>query len=316
MKQAKALVLFSGGLDSMLAAKILEAQGIGVTLACFESYFFSCMSAKKAADEIGLPLRAVDISKEQLEIVKHPRFGRGGAVNPCIDCHLLMLAAAKKIMEAEGFDFVATGEVLGERPMSQNKLSLDIVERESGLAGKLLRPLSAKLLPETVAETKGLVDRSKLGGISGRSRQPQLELAKQFGINDIPQPAGGCILTETDYGQRLKKLIQASQDFDGSDAQILRHCRPIWEGKLLFAVARHQADCAALKGLTKPGDLIFEPQNFPGPIVLARNFGATAGQEEIEPIGKKYLLQYSKKIPQNPDILTTSIKNSGLDLFL
>jgi tRNA U34 2-thiouridine synthase MnmA/TrmU len=302
-KKVRALVLMSGGLDSMLAAKILEQQGIEVTPVCFESHFFGRKNALKAAQAIGMDLRAVDISGPHLEIVKHPRYGHGGAVNPCIDCHLLMLKTAKAIMDDEGYDFVATGEVLGERPMSQNKLSLDIVERESGLAGLLLRPLSAKLMPSTFAEIKGLVDRSKLYDISGRSREPQMRLARKFGITHIPQPGGGCILTEDEYGRRLKKLIEANPDFDGSDAQILRRCRPIWESRLLFAVARNKEECAALKSLAKSGDYLIEPQNFSGPVVLARNFGSPAKQGQIEESGKKHLLRYSKKVPQGPEIL-------------
>ena len=302
MRKTKALALFSGGLDSMLAAKILEAQGIAAVLICFESYFFSCAAARDSAAAIGMELRVEDISRPHLEIVRNPAHGYGGAINPCIDCHLLMLKTAKAIMDKEGFDFVATGEVLGERPMSQNGQSLAVLERESGLSGILLRPLSAKLLPETAPETNGLVDRGRLCDISGRSRRPQMEMAKQFGIIDIPQPGGGCIPTETDYGQRLRKLISIEPDFNGSDAKILQHCRPIWEGDVLFAVARNQADCAALENLTKPGDFMFAPQNFPGPIVLARNFGPTICQEEIKAAGKKYILQYSKKAPQNPEI--------------
>ena len=308
MKNAKALVLMSGGLDSMLAAKILAGLGIEVTPVCFESYFFSCQNALKATQLIGMELRVEDISQPHLEIVKKPHYGHGGAINPCIDCHLLMLKTAKEIMDAEGFDFVATGEVLGERPMSQNKLSLDIVERESGLAGILLRPLSAKLLPVTIEEKNGLVDRNQLYDISGRSRKIQMELAQKFGITDIPQPGGGCVLTETEFGQRMKKMISANPDIDGSDAQVMRHCRPIWEGKLLIAVARNKEDCAALARLVKKGDMLFEPKNFPGPIALARNFGAETKKEAIEAFGKKYLLQYSKKLPETPEISVTIIE--------
>ncbi|MFZ3073845.1 MAG: hypothetical protein WA093_01800 [Minisyncoccales bacterium] len=307
MKKAKALALFSGGLDSILAVKILEAQGTEVAPICFISYFFSSMNAQKAAFAIGMRLRVEDISVPHLEVVRNPVHGYGGAINPCIDCHLLMLKTAKAIMDKEGFDFVATGEVLGERPMSQNRQSLVTVERESGLSGILLRPLSAKLLPETAPETNGLVDRGRLYDISGRSRRPQMEIAKQFGIIDIPQPGGGCILTETDYRQRLRKLISIKPGFDGSDAKVLQNCRPIWEGDVLFAVARNQTDCAALKGLIKFGDFLFEPQNFPGPIVLARNFGAAACQDEIKAAGKKYILQYSKKALQNPEITVVKI---------
>lgn len=301
--RARALVLMSGGLDSILAAKILAAQGIEVSLVCFESYFFGCKDALAAARAIDMDLRAVDISAPHLEIVKNPRYGHGGAVNPCVDCHLLMLKTAKTIMDAEGYDFVATGEVLGERPMSQNKMSLDIVEQKSGLAGLLLRPLCAKLMPPTIAETEGLVNRDKLYGISGRSRAPQLRLAEEFAIKDIPQPGGGCILTEGDYGRKLKKLMEINPDFDGSDARILRHCRLVWEGKRLFAIARDRNDCAMLKELAKAGDFLLEPKNFPGPAVLARNFGELANQDEMEKRCQDYILCHSKKIPPRPEFL-------------
>jgi len=298
----RALVLMSGGLDSMLAAKILGGLGVQVTPICFESYFFSYKKAAKASQEIGLELRVEDFSKIHLEIVKHPRFGHGAAINPCIDCHLLMLKTAKGIMEREGYDFIATGEVLGERPMSQNRQSLDTIEREAGLTGYLLRPLSAKLLPATIAETEGKIDRERLYDISGRARTVQLKLAKEFGITDIPQPGGGCLLTETDYGQKLRALMAVKPDFDGLDAQLLRHCRPLWTDKILIAVARDYNECVALTGLAKAGDLLLEPVNFPGPVVVVRDFGGRASKGELISLGKKYLLQYSKKVPVNPEV--------------
>ncbi len=305
-KKTKALVLMSGGLDSILAAKVLDEQGIEITLICFESCFFSCAAAKKAARQIGMPLRVEDISEIHLDIVKNPSYGHGAGMNPCIDCHLLMLKRAKRIMEGEGYDFIATGEVLGERPMSQNRQSLDIVEKAAGLAGELLRPLSAKLMPVTLAEIDGRVERQKLYGISGRKRAPQYELAKYFGINDIPQPGGGCILTDPEYGKRMKKLVLVKPDFDACDAQILRYCRPIWEESMFFAVARDKDDCGALAGLVKAGDLFFEPVNFSGPVVVARNFGKEKAEERAIESGRKYLLQYSKNVPAAPEI---KIKN-------
>ena len=296
----------------MLACKVLERLGIETTPICFESYFFNCAKARAAARALGVDLRVEDFSKEHLEIVRKPAHGRGAGVNPCIDCHLLMLKTAKKIMERERFDFIATGEVLGQRSMSQNKLSLEIIERESGLTGKLLRPLSAKLLPETEIEKSGLVDRSRLGDISGRSRQKQLAMAAEFGVKDIPQPAGGCILTEVEYGRHLRELAAIAPDFDANDARILRQGRIFWEGGLLIAVARDQNECAALKNLAKTGDLVFEPQNFPGPAVLLRNFGQASQVsqgETLRHLGERYVLRFSKKIPLHPEI---SAKNKLL----
>jgi tRNA U34 2-thiouridine synthase MnmA/TrmU/8-oxo-dGTP pyrophosphatase MutT (NUDIX family) len=295
-KTAKALILMSGGLDSMLAAKLLMAQGVEVTLLCFKSYFFGCDAAKKAAAQLGLSLRVVDFSDDQFEVVKKPKYGRGGAINPCIDCHLLMIQKAGEIMEKEGFDFVATGEVLEERPLSQNKRSLDLIEQRSGLAGKLLRPLSAKLLLETEVEARGLVDRQKLEAISGRSRKRQLELAGKFMIKDIPQPSGGCILTEKDYGDKLANAIKIKPDLDGNDIQILRSGRVIFEGETLIVVARDKTESEALPQLAKKGDTVFLPENFPGPAVLLRDFSHKLGAAQAEEIGKAYLLKFTKKI--------------------
>jgi len=295
-KKTRVLVLMSGGLDSMLAAKVLSEQGIEVTPICFTSYFFGSKAAEKASKAIGLSLRAVDVSAAQLEVVKKPKHGRGGAMNPCIDCHLLMIKTAKEIMEKEGYDLIATGEVLEERPMSQNKRSMDLIEKESGLKGKLLRPLSAKLLPETEAEISGLVDRARLEGISGRSRARQFELAEIFGIAEIPQPSGGCILTEKDYGEKLASLEKINPDFDGNDARILRLGRVFFEDKLLIVVARDKNESEVLPGSAKKGDAVFLPENFPGPSVLIRNLGALSiEKEKLEELGKKYVIDYANK---------------------
>jgi tRNA U34 2-thiouridine synthase MnmA/TrmU len=213
-----------------------------------------------------------------------------------------MLKTAKSIMEREGFDFIATGEVLGERPMSQNSNSLKLIEEKSGLKGKLLRPLSAKLLPETEAEKIGLINRNLLGEISGRGRQPQMELAKKFGISCIPQPGGGCILTDKDYGKKLAKLLEISSAVDGNDTKLLRHGRVFWQGDSLIVVARDENECKTLKTLTEKGDLIFFPENFMGTTVLIRDFGGNTAFEELKTIGREYLLRFSKKAPQDAKI--------------
>ena len=184
----KALVLFSGGLDSILAVKILQLQGIDVTGLTFVSYFFNNQSAKKAASKLKIKLKTVNFSEEHLKMVKKPKHGYGKSLNPCIDCHLMMLRKAKEIMNSPGsrekYDFVATGEVLGERPMSQNKKALDLIEKESGLKGFLLRPLSAKLLQPTILEKKRKIKRAELLDICGRSRKKQIALAKAFKITN------------------------------------------------------------------------------------------------------------------------------------
>ncbi len=294
MKKAKALVLLSGGLDSILAAELLRRQGADVQALSFKSYFFNGEAAKKAARDMDIPLRVADFSEEHLELVKNPPHGFGKAANPCIDCHALMLKKAKEIMEKEGFDFVATGEVLGERPMSQNKQSLEIVQRESSLGGYLLRPLSAKLLPPTIPEEKGLVDREKLLDISGRSRKKQMELAEMWGIKDYPSPAGGCLLTDPGFGRRLRELLQIYPEFDGNDVQLLRVGRHFWEYSAKIIVGREEKENNDIRGLARKGDVLIEMKDYPGPLTLVRNYYSGDAFKAVEK-AKQLTREYSKK---------------------
>lgn len=205
-RRARGLSLLSGGLDSQLAVKVLERAGVLVEAVCFSTPFFSPAAAQKAAAALGVKLHVVDFTDDEIALLENPPHGFGGAMNPCIDCHAAMIRRAGEMMRAMGFDFVSTGEVLGQRPMSQNRQSLGVVARSSGLEGRLLRPLSAKLLEPTVPESEGLVDREKLLDVQGRSRERQIALAAEFGIEDYPSPAGGCKLTEEGYGRKLKDL--------------------------------------------------------------------------------------------------------------
>ncbi|PIP15657.1 MAG: tRNA 4-thiouridine(8) synthase ThiI, partial [Candidatus Portnoybacteria bacterium CG23_combo_of_CG06-09_8_20_14_all_44_36] len=246
-KKARALALLSGGLDSILAIRILQVQGIKITGLTFVSYFFNSKAAEKAAKGLKIKLKITDFSDEHLGIVKRPCYGYGRAVNPCIDCHLLMLKKAGEIMAKDGYDFVATGEVLGERPMSQNKSALQLIEKESGLKGYLLRPLSAKLLEPTVVEKSGLVDREKLLDISGRSRKRQMELAREWGIRDYPTPAGGCLLTDIQFGGRFKDMAGKWSDFGGNDARLLKFGRHFWEKDDLIVVGRNKEENEEIK---------------------------------------------------------------------
>ncbi|MCK5076789.1 MAG: hypothetical protein KAR38_10460 [Calditrichia bacterium] len=224
MKKIKAIGLFSGGLDSLLACRVLIEQGIEVMPVKFDTGFFFNMSDRKThlekkslvdskieyidvGDGIKVPLNKIYIADEYLSVLLHPRFGYGKAINPCIDCHLYFINKAKEIMEEKGAHFVFTGEVVGQRPMSQHLQTLKRIEKNSNIEGLLLRPLSAKVLPVTLVEEKGWVDRGKLFGISGRSRKIQIELAEKFGISKYQQPAGGCILTEENYSVRMRDLL-------------------------------------------------------------------------------------------------------------
>jgi len=293
----KALLLFSGGLDSMLAAEILKEQKVKIVPICFESFFFNCSLAKKSAHDLNLKLRIVDISDEHLKVIRNPRHGRGKGLNPCIDCHLLMMKKAKQIMIKEKYDFLATGEVLDERPFSQSKKVFRLAEEGLKLRGLILRPLSALLLPETVPESKGWVKREDLHGIKGKPRKTQIALAKKFKVKKFPTPSGGCILTELDYSGKLKKLFEKVTKADGLDCQTLRRGRVFWENGFLLVVGRNEKDNQELLKIKKKKDIVLEPDNFSGPTVLIRGFKRKITKQIIDK-GIELLLNHSKKIPQ------------------
>jgi len=289
-----ALLLLSGGLDSILAAKTLMSQKIKVTPLCFKSCFFDEKLAKKSAKTLDLKLKVCDITREHLKILRRPRFGYGKGLNPCIDCHLLMIKRAKEIMKKEKFDILATGEVLGERPFSQNKIAFKLIEKKVALENKILRPLSAKLLPETIYEKKGQVDREKLFAFQGKSRRPQIALSRKYKIKGFPTPAGGCALTDPEYVKKLKILFEKCPNFDANDCQILKRGRIFWKNKSLIVVGRNKDENELLEKMKKRQDIILEPENFPGPTVLIRGFRQKVKRETLEK-AEKLLLKYSKR---------------------
>lgn len=266
---AKALAMISGGLDSILAAKLIKEQGIEVLGICFRSYFFSEESAIKMAKQIDIPLLVVDFSPEHLELVKNPKHGRGKNMNPCIDCHAMMMNYAGKLLEEHNADFIITGEVLNQRPMSQNRQALNIVKKESGFANKILRPLCAKNMDPTEMELSGLVDREKLLNITGRSRKPQMELAAKWGITEYPSPAGGCKLTEPNYALRLKDLLTFKEAVEEDELSLLRYGRHFrTEDNNKIIVARTQEEGEAIKSLIHKKYYSFHTTDFSGALVL------------------------------------------------
>jgi len=269
MGNIKAIGITSGGLDSMLAALVLKNQGLDILLVCFTTPFFSHHNAIRSAAAVGLPLKVVDITEEHLAMLRSPAHGFGSCMNPCIDCHALMIRNAGKIMKAEGAHFVFTGEVLGQRPFSQHRQALSIVAKESGLHDLLLRPLSAKLLNVTIPEKEGWVNREQLLSISGRSRKQQITLAAQEGFLDYPAPAGGCLLTEKLFSKRLKDLFQHGEEFQVRDVQLLkigRHFRLNENTKVV--VGRNQQENETLRSLAVPEDDILTCLDYPGPAGL------------------------------------------------
>jgi tRNA U34 2-thiouridine synthase MnmA/TrmU len=265
----KALCVFSGGLDSMLAVELIRAQGIDVLALFFETPFFTSGKAEKSAREMGLSLKVLNIAKRHLEIVKHPKHGYGNNMNPCIDCHALMFRIAGEMLTQEEAGFVFSGEVLGQRPMSQNRRSLSVIALESGIEGLLLRPLSAKNLPLTLPEEMGWVKRNLLMDFQGRSRKPQMQLAKKLNINTYPSPAGGCLLTEDAFSRRLKDLLSARQDPELPEIEMLklgRHFRLDTNTKAV--VGRNKGENEALAALADSKDILLVSMSVPGPTVL------------------------------------------------
>jgi tRNA U34 2-thiouridine synthase MnmA/TrmU len=265
----KALCVFSGGLDSMLASELIRAQGIEVLALFFETPFFASPQARKSAESIALPIKVVDITDTHLEMLKNPRHGYGGHMNPCIDCHALMIRTAGEMLEQEGASFIITGEVMGQRPMSQNLKALSMVASESGFQKLILRPLSAKRLPITLPEEEGWVDRERLLGFSGRSRKPQMELAERLHITEYPSPAGGCLLTDEVFSRRLKDLFSASPHLALREIELLKLGRHFRIGPLTkLVVGRNEKENHTIHSLSKETDLVLRTGSVPGPTVL------------------------------------------------
>ncbi|MBI5062853.1 MAG: tRNA 4-thiouridine(8) synthase ThiI [Desulfatitalea sp.] len=269
-KPTRALGLCSGGLDSMLSALVLRRQGIHVEWISFETPFFSAGKARQAASQTGIPLHVQDITGDYLTMLKAPPAGFGKNMNPCMDCHTLMFRKAGLFMQEQGFDFLFSGEVLGQRPMSQTASSLRYVEKHSGFDGRILRPLSARRLPETPMEQQGLVDRDRLLDLCGRSRKPQMALAAQFGITSYPTPAGGCLLTDPGFSRRLKELMDHGDALTPNALHLLqhgRHMRLASGAKII--IGRNEQDNERIAQYYDPAhDTLLKVRNHPRPNVL------------------------------------------------
>ncbi len=275
----KAIALLSGGLDSTLAIKLIKDQGIEVIALNFTSPFCTCTSkdsgcsaAAKSARDLGVPLKVVAKGMDYFKIVENPKFGYGSNMNPCIDCRIYIFKKAKELMIAEGASFLISGEVVGQRPMSQKKNILRLIEKEAGVEDILVRPLSAKILPPTLPERMGWVDREKLLGISGRGRKEQMEMAKEGNI-DYPCPAGGCLLTDKFIANRVRDLFRFKKDYTLDDIRLIktgRHIRISERLKLIIA-RDEQEGKKLLNSFTPQNDLLISCIKPKGPIALIKD---------------------------------------------
>ncbi len=295
-QKKKVVALLSGGLDSQLAVKMMQKQGFDVHAVALRTPFcdFDCgkgcgFDIVNRAESLNVPLKTVFLGEEYIEMLKNPKYGRGAGFNPCIDCRAMMFEAAKKHMEEIGAEFIISGEVLGQRPMSQHGPALKTIEKESNLKGKIVRPLSAALLPKTDPEKVGLIKREDLGMIRGRSRKPQLQMAKEFGIIDPPNAGGGCLLTDPAFGLRAKDLFDHTETPTFNDIDLLkvgRHFRLDEHTKLV--VGRSKEENANITLLALPDDIILEAKDHVGPTSMLRGKTADKHKEFAASITLRY----------------------------
>lgn len=306
-RTVRALGLCSGGLDSILSALVLRDQGIDVHWITFETPFFSSEKARKASEATGVPLTVRTITPVYMEMMRSPATIFGKNMNPCMDCHALMFRLAGEIMTEQGFDFLFSGEVLGQRPMSQNRTSLRYVEKHSGYDGYILRPLSAKSLPETIAEKEGWVNRERLLGISGRSRKIQLQLAEKYGITDFPAPAGGCLLTDKIFSRRLRDLFDHQETIGESDLERLKFGRHLrLDATTKIVVGRTRQDNEQIGKWCDPKtDTVLKVERFPGPLVVMPG----GGSDPMVMLAAAICAGYSKAPDDQPT--TVSVQQEG-----
>ena len=313
-KKKKVVALLSGGLDSQLAIKMMQEQGFDVSAVAIKTPFcdFDCgrgcgFEIRERADDLDVNLKTVYLGDEYIEMLKHPKHGIGAGFNPCIDCRSMMFDAAKKHMEEIGAEFIISGEVLGQRPMSQHAPALRTIENESDLVGKIVRPLSAALLPETDPEKDGLIKRENLGMIRGRTRRGQLDMAKKYGIENPPNAGGGCLLTEPHFGIKAKDLFSHTKNPTINDIDLLkigRHFRLDEETK--FIVGRNKDENEMIKAIALPGDILLEAKDFVGPVSILRGSNA---KQHLK-FASSITLRYSDA-PNNEQVIV-SIRDNDL----
>lgn len=309
----KAIVLFSGGLDSTLAAGLLQRQGIElVGLNVRTPFTDSSVAAQAAADALGMRLVIRDVDASYAEMLRNPKWGFGKAVNPCIECHAFMYRMGKQLMEEEDAQFVVSGELVGQRPNSQKAHQLALINKESGLGDRLLRPLSAQALPETAPEREGLVDREQLGNYTGRARTPLFALAKELGVDDVPQPSTGCLLTERSFAPRIRDLLRNDPDASYWSFRLTaigRHLRISPEAKA--AIGRNEKENRALEALfNEPHEeeaFFLYPFNFNGPAVV---WIGPNDEESIQKAGA-ILLRFAGKKRYDPENAIAEITHAG-----
>jgi hypothetical protein len=322
MNAYDAVALFSGGLDSLLAIRLIEAQGLKVKCLHFTSPFFGkAPQAPYWQDRFGLDIDTVDVGDGMARLLAQgPAYGFGRALNPCVDCKILMLREAKARMQNYGARCIISGEVLGQRPMSQRRDTLHVILRDAGVKDLLVRPLSARLLPESAAELCGLIDREQLCGIWGRGRKEQLALAARFALPEIPPPAGGCRLTERENARRYWPVLVHAPSPDAAEFRLADCGRQFWsdagEGPYWLCVGRQQSDNEQLMRNAFPGDALFKLTAFPGPLAVGRQFGGRPWPEDALRDAASFMASFSPKAARHQGAVQVRVSLEGHALEL
>ena len=313
-EKKKVVALLSGGLDSQLAVRMMQEQGFDVSAVAIKTPFcdFDCgrgcgFEIRERADDLNVNLKTVYLGDEYIEMLKKPKHGIGAGFNPCIDCRAMMFDAAKKHMDEIGAEFIISGEVLGQRPMSQHAPALRTIEKESGLVGKIVRPLSGALLPETDPEKEGLIKRENLGMIKGRTRRNQLDMAQEYGIENPPNAGGGCLLTDPQFGVKAKDLFEHTETPTINDIDLLkigRHFRLDEETK--FVVGRNKDENEMIKAIALPGDILLEARDHVGPVSILRGKN---GKSHLK-FASSVTLRYSDAPKDESGVLTIKENNA------
>jgi tRNA U34 2-thiouridine synthase MnmA/TrmU len=326
----KAVALLSGGLDSTVAVKMMLEQGIELTAVNFKSPFCCCNrkngcgnEANRVSKEFGIPFKMISVGLDYIEMIRNPKFGYGKSMNPCLDCRIFMHRKAAEFMEEIGATFLITGEVLGQRPMSQRRDAMNLIDRESGIKGRILRPLSAGVLEPTLPEEQGIVDRSRLLSVTGRSRKVQMQLADAYSIQDYPCPAGGCLLTDRNFACKLRDLFDHQASLDLKDVRMLRMGRHLRiDPDLKVVVGRNEQENESIVTMAKGRHPVIIPEDFSGPACVAMGRIDKRAREVIARIlfryghgqgTKRVLLQHENR--QETWTVSSPISDAELDAY-
>ncbi|MFV0421282.1 tRNA(5-methylaminomethyl-2-thiouridylate) methyltransferase [Oleidesulfovibrio sp.] len=317
-QQYDAIALLSGGLDSILAVKVVQEQGLKVKCLHFVTPFFGKpREVERWETMYGLDIDVVDVSEDFVTMMRErPTHGYGKVLNPCVDCKILMMRKTRELMPKYGAKFIISGEVVGQRPMSQRRDTLNVIRRDAEVRDVLVRPLCAKRLDPTEAEEKGWIDREQLLSISGRGRKEQLALAEKYQLPVIPTPAGGCKLAERENARRYWPVLDRLPDPKARDFKLANVGRQYWSGNRWLSIGRNKGDNEGLRKLARKGDLLFKVVDFPGPIAVGRQIDEDPWSPEEVAHAAAFVASFSPKAVRSGELVQVELSSNGHTGFM